>query len=454
MESVPIRTDLILNNDISRALSLVRAFGNVVFISESFAQGEKLISETLMYLGNIKPDYQAVKLDIRALLNSGKHKAMASFQSFLNGIKTDEEKNVLIINSLEEIAENFCLISSLCGIIKKKTIPIIAFTNIEGFRKLEKITVLSGSLAFILSERKEIQTKRNKSVLIIGATSLFGNSVYNLFKCEYAKVRGTGFSKASSLNFDKLDVTCEEDVMRYFSANPDFDIIIYVAGEADADAAEKNKERAYALNTDAVSFIAKYQKKCKFVYISSEYVFDGKTGPYASDSLASPINYYGHTKLEGERVSLSGFSDVLVLRLGALYGYNGVNDKKTTVSKIISCLSKTEPLEVDNVQIKHPILLEDAARTLLRLLDYRISGVFQVNGQQGLNKQEMAEQIAAVYSEVTGTNFLFPIIGIAQGQCAGKPLNTHMVNIDTPRTFGEGISFLLKKQRALKQGKQ
>jgi len=282
--------------------------------------------------------------------------------------------------------------------------------------------------------------------LIIGATSLFGSAVYSLFSREYKSVKGTGFSKAEILGFDKLDVTSEGEIKKYFLENPDFDIVIYIAGEADADEAEKARDRARRLNVNAVSTIARYAENCKFVYISSEYVFDGSSGPYGSYSQAKPINYYGRTKLEGERASLEHFSNALVVRLGALYGYNGPNDKKTSVSKIIASLDKPEALEADNLQIKHPILLDDAARTLLKLLDYGVSGIYQTNGSEGLNKREMAEQIAAVRSEVAGRIFSYPIVGVKQTGVAAKPLNTHMVNVDTPRFFNEGVRSLFLKQ--------
>jgi dTDP-4-dehydrorhamnose reductase len=177
-------------------------------------------------------------------------------------------------------------------------------------------------------------------------------------------------------------------------------------------------------------------------------VFDGSNGPYGTNSKAKPINYYGCTKLEGEEVSLKNFPKALIVRLGALYGYNGPYDKETTVSKLIASLDKDEPLKADNVQIKHPVLLEDAAETLLKLLDYDAAGIYQVNGPEGLNKQEMAEKIAAVKSKLVGKNFAYPIVGIEQPGIAAKPLNTHMVNIDTPRPFEEGISFLLNVRHA------
>ncbi|MDD5662554.1 MAG: sugar nucleotide-binding protein, partial [Candidatus Omnitrophica bacterium] len=252
------------------------------------------------------------------------------------------------------------------------------------------------------------------------------------------------------LGFDRLDVTSEKEIREYFSEHPDFDIVIYVAGEADADAAEKERERARILNIEAVSLIARQAKGCKFVYISSEYVFDGNSSPYGSDSPAHPINYYGYTKREGEKAALKSFPGALVVRLGALYGYNGPSDKKTSVSKLIAGLDRPEPLEADNLQIKHPLLLEDAAGTLLKLLDYGASGIYQTNGPEGLNKQEMAERIAAVRNELTGHIFSYPITGIEQAGSAAKPLNTQMVNVDTPRPFSEGIRYLILKQKEFK----
>jgi dTDP-4-dehydrorhamnose reductase len=275
--------------------------------------------------------------------------------------------------------------------------------------------------------------------------------VYHLFSQEYESVRGTGFSKASASGFDKLDVTSEDQVKEYFLKYPDFDIVIYIAGEADADLAEKERDRARVLNIDAVTSLSRHAKNCKFVYISSEYVFDGGSGPYGSQARAEPLNYYGRTKLEGEKASLNNFSDALVVRLGALYGYNGPSDKKTSVSKIIASLDKDEPFEADNVQIKHPILLEDAARTLLKLLDYGATGIYQANGPEGLNKQEMAERIAVVRNELTGRNSVHSIVGIEQIGAAAKPLNTQMVNVDTPRLFNEGVRFMLLKQKISKK---
>ena len=433
--------------DVCRAISLMKLSGNAVFISESSVQAEELAKQVLFRLLADKPN-QAIHLDIGILIDSGKEQARFIFQDIIQCLQASEGKPVLFITSLGKALKDEGVISVLCEVVEEKSVQILSAVNIEEFHSLEEVPELSGSLQFILAGKKSISGKRKKTVLIVGASSLLGNALYGIFSREYENVRGTGFSKASSLGFDKLDVTSEDETKTYFAKYPSFDIIIYVAGEANADLAEKERDKAKLLNVDAVSMIARYAKKCKFVYVSSEYVFDGDNGPYGSGSKANPINYYGWTKLEGEKVSLKSFPDALIIRLGALYGYNGPYDKETSVSKLIACLDKDEPIKADNVQIKRPLLLEDAVMTLLKLLDYGVSGVYQANGPEGLNKQQMAERIAAVKAKLTGKSFAYPITGVEQAGVAAKPFNTHMVNVDTPRPFNEGISYMLSKQKA------
>jgi len=434
-------------SDVLRALSLLKLSGSAVFISESKSQAEELTGQLLSYLFKHTPGYQVVQLDIGALIAADKEYAEVNLKNIIHDLAALSGGLMLFVTALEKAAKEKSVISVFRESLAQKSVQILSVVNMKEFHALDKIPELSGFLQFVLAGKNNIRAKRNKSVLIIGASSLFGNAVYRYFSREYETVTGTGFSKASSLGFEKLDVTLEEEIKTYFAKHSAFDIVIYVAGEANADVAEKERNRAHALNVDAISSIARHVKKCKFVYISSEYIFDGKKGPYGSSSKVQPINYYGCTKLEGEAASLKNFPDGLIIRLGALYGYNGPYDKETTVSKLIKSFNKPEPLKADNIQIKHPVLLEDAAATLLKLLDYGVSGVYQVNGPEGLNKQEMAEKIAAVRNKIIGEIFAYPIIGIEQPGVAAKPLNTHMVNVDTPRPFEEGIVYMLNQQQ-------
>jgi len=434
--------------DVDRAISLLSAFNNAVFIVGGQNKDGILIETAGKFCLDTSGQArrEAIRLDAKQFIKVFGGRSGTCLQEIFLALENEKEEILLVITSLEEFTGDDCLAKLLRDIVKKPSLYILGMTTMGGFRQLEKKPDLAGYLQFILTEKLPETDKRNKSVLIIGATSLLGNAVYNLFSQKFKTVIGTGFSNAASQGFDKLDATLEDDIKQYFNKHPQIDIVVYIAGEANADVAENERQRAYALNVGAVYNIARSFKNGKFVYISSEYVFDGNSGPYGSYSKAEPINYYGCTKLEGEKASLESFSDALVLRLGALYGYNGPYDKKTTVSSIIAGLDKAGPLEVDNVQFKRPLLLEDAASTMLRLLDYEAAGIYQVNGAEGLTKYELAQKIAAAKKDLFGRGFLYPIVGVQQTGVAGKPLNTHMVNVDTPRPFVKGIRFILQKQ--------
>ncbi|MFA5088075.1 MAG: ROK family protein [Candidatus Omnitrophota bacterium] len=245
---------------------------------------------------------------------------------------------------------------------------------------------------------------RLQKVHVIGATSFLGRKLYESLKSSYAEVVGTGFEKAEEMGLVKLDVTNEEDVSRYFETVSDNDIVIYAAGWTDVDSAAQERGRARALNVEAVNYIAKCFQG-KFVYISSDNVFDGRsTDPYKVSDQANPVNYYGKTKLEGEQATLSNFTKIppMVLRLGELYGYNGETGKETFAAKVISALEEGRVVVADRYSWKGPILIDDVASGVATLLGNNSSGIHQLNGPQRLTKFLWAQKIAKVWSEVTG----------------------------------------------------
>ena len=220
---MPETNNTLLHSELERALSLVRAFGNAVFITQSRKQAEELSFEVFAQL-----NISGVKTDAHGLPDC---------------LARAGGKDGLIVNAIDEVVKDERAVLALAEAVKKRSTPIIGITDLKGFRELEKRPQLSGFLQFILINEIAPGTRRNKSVLIIGATSLFGNAVYRLFSREYSDVKGTGFSKAAKLGFDKLDTTSREEIKNYFSLHPDFDIVIYIAGEANAEVAEKEKER-------------------------------------------------------------------------------------------------------------------------------------------------------------------------------------------------------------------
>ena len=173
--------------DVNRAISLFSKFNNLVFIADG--QNESgLIAEMVNKICcgvSGQASKKTFQLDAKQFIKvCGDHSA-ARFEEILGLLENEREKILLVITSLEEFAKDERLAEPLKHIIKKSSVPILGMTTIGGFRQLEKKPDLAGCLQFILCEKMPGMIKRDKSVLIIGATSLFGSAVFHLFGQEY-----------------------------------------------------------------------------------------------------------------------------------------------------------------------------------------------------------------------------------------------------------------------------
>ena len=106
---------------------------------------------------------------------------------------------------------------------------------------------------------------------------------------------------ATGIDRDSLDITDESAVARFFE-HERFNIIIHCAAFTDVSEAEKNKDACYTVNVSGTENLVRHFKGKKFVYISTEYVFDGAKGGYRENDTPNPVNYYALTKLLGEMV--------------------------------------------------------------------------------------------------------------------------------------------------------
>ena len=137
-------------------------------------------------------------------------------------------------------------------------------------------------------------------------------------------------------------------------------IIIHAAAISSPDVCEQNKTLAWEVNVSGTQNIldAALQYKCRVVYISTDMVFDGERGNYSEIDAPAPVNYYGLTKQEGEKLCLQSGADALVVRITLQYGRgNGVHP------------SFSDRLMANLQSGKHVSLFADQFRTMTSVLD-------------------------------------------------------------------------------------
>uniref|UniRef100_A0A7J2U273 dTDP-4-dehydrorhamnose reductase n=1 Tax=Ignisphaera aggregans TaxID=334771 RepID=A0A7J2U273_9CREN len=234
-------------------------------------------------------------------------------------------------------------------------------------------------------------------VLVTGGTGLLGYWVARLFMVRGFKVYATYHEKAPpdlEVSWVRLDLEDLESITRAVEeVKPS--IVIHTAAYTDVDGCEVNRERAYRVNYLATAALAKASKDTElFIYISTDYVFDGSRGMYRESDVPVPLNYYGLSKLLGEVVVTAILSNSVIVRVSGLYGYSPTGKKNFGVVAFEK-LSRGEPVEAFVDQRLSPTYVKFLAEKLIKLVDARITGVIHIAGER-LSRYEFASILAEI----------------------------------------------------------
>ncbi len=198
-------------------------------------------------------------------------------------------------------------------------------------------------------------------IALLGSTGMLGSKALEVFK-------QSGHELLVPLR-NELDLSQVDQIESYFKKNS-FDVLVNCSGFTQVDACE-DKEKALAawtVNGTAVGVLARCCKTSGrvFVHFSTDYVFDGtKPEPYQETDKVNPVNVYGQTKLEGEKLIQTENPFFYLIRTSWVFGPNGPNFVKT----IADLLKTKTKIEVVTDQVGGPTYTGDLAKFALELLD-------------------------------------------------------------------------------------
>ena len=165
---------------------------------------------------------------------------------------------------------------------------------------------------------------------------------------------------------DEFDLTNREQIQRYILKEKP-DIIIHCAAYTAVDKAEDEKDVCYAVNVEGTKALIEAAKmiNAKVVYISTDYVFDGSgQEPHFEEKETNPINYYGYTKEQGEKIVRELIDRHFIVRTSWVYGSNGNNFVKT----MIKLAETRNDINVVSDQIGAPTYTKDLAEFIVSLV--------------------------------------------------------------------------------------
>jgi dTDP-4-dehydrorhamnose reductase len=276
------------------------------------------------------------------------------------------------------------------------------------------------------------------SILITGASGLLGKY---LMDNEEHKVTGTWFTNPVS-GLLQLDI-CNLSQVRYVIDRVNPDIIIHCAAIGNVDYVENNYTEAYNVNVKGVEYVLNAAKGRKFVFISSNAVFDGNNPPYEEQSKCRPINRYGAMKQEAEYIVMDS-SNWLIIRPFMLYGWPYPNARSNPLPMFFRRLVKDEPIKAVNDIFWQPTSVIDAARVIYQLLEYK-NEVFNIAPDGTMTLYDFALAMARHLG--LDEKLVEPVSNDHFGLSAHRPVNT---SYDLTKLKALGIE-MLKVEEGLKE---
>ena len=198
-----------------------------------------------------------------------------------------------------------------------------------------------------------------KKILVTGANGQLGKCI-NDAMADYPELKFVFVSK------EELDIE-NIDSLRDIFEKHNFSHCINTAAYTNVEKAESEKEKAFAINAEAVKNLATICKKhdVVLIHISTDYVFDGtKKSPYCETDATNPISVYGASKLKGEEYIREIWEKFYIFRTSWLYSQYGHNFLKT----ILRYSQEGKPLTITTEQTGAPTNANDLAGVLLNVI--------------------------------------------------------------------------------------
>ncbi|WKZ36464.1 MAG: SDR family oxidoreductase [Anaerolineales bacterium] len=235
---------------------------------------------------------------------------------------------------------------------------------------------------------------------------------------------------------DLLDADAVDFVLD--SAKPDW--VINCAALADLETCDDNPDLAKRLNTDLPRRLARAcrTRDIPFVHFSTDAVFDGeKDGFYTEEDNPNPLSVYAKTKLEGEWAALTENPSAIVARVN-FYGWS-LSGKRSLAEFFLNNLANNKSMSGFTDVVFCPMLVNDTARALVKMLQRGLNGLYHVVGTQAMSKYQFGVEIARKFSlresDITPKSVSFS--GLLARRSNNLWLSAHKLSTDLGESFPE-----------------
>ena len=291
-------------------------------------------------------------------------------------------------------------------------------------------------------------------ILITGSNGMLGQRAVQFYSSkENVELLATSVEDKSvvdSVEYVPSDIKDRESIKKIiYDYCPDF--IVHTAAFTNVDLSEKLREDAWKINVKGVEYIGEAARAidAHIIHISTDYIFDGKNGPYDENATPDPIGYYGRTKLASEnalRISGTFFS---ILRTNVLYGI-ALNSRPDFVRWVVNSLRNKQEIRIVKDQIGNPTFIDDLVQAINKIIEFRKTGVYNIGGKEFLSRYDFTIRIADFFN--LDKRLIIPITTEELKQPARRPLKSGLLILKAetelgykPHTITEALSAMKKE---------
>lgn len=296
-----------------------------------------------------------------------------------------------------------------------------------------------------------------RRILVVGANGMLGQRVIEFYSMiNDIELLATSVEDRfvfEALEYIQSDISDRNEIKKVVK---DFcpDFIINAAAFTNVDLSETERELAWKINVKGVEYLSESARviDSHLIHISTDYIFDGKNGPYSENDIPNPLGYYARTKLASENVlKISGIK-YTILRTNVLYG-TAKFSRPDFVKWVVDSLRAKKSIRIVDDQINNPTFIDDLVQGINKIVELRKEGIYNIGGSEFLSRYDFTIRIADFFS--LDKSLVSKIKTAELCQPARRPLKSGLITIRAqselgyrPHTINQTLE-LMKKELAL-----
>lgn len=277
-----------------------------------------------------------------------------------------------------------------------------------------------------------------RRIVIVGANGTLGQRLFEF----YSALNDVELLPASieeefvfdSQSYIQLDISNRNEVKKIiYDFCPDF--IINAAAFTNVDKCESERETAWKINVKGVEYLSEAARvlDSHLIHISSDYIFDGKNGPYSENDIPNPLGYYARTKLASENVlKISGTKNTII-RTNVLYG-TAKYSRPDFVKWVVDSVRSGKEIKIVDDQFNNPTFIDDLVQAINRIIELRKEGLYNIGGSEVLSRFDFTMIIADFFN--LDKSLIKRIQTEDLRQPARRPLKSGLITIKAQSELG------------------